>query len=591
MKSSQKSSTLTERQTAVVSGRIFRDESGRLSVDACTLNRRYCRLITDPGAGSQKIEVAISGLPEDCDISICIEDNQAILQRNRFGRQPLYWTTIAGELHFSTHCQDLVARLDANCRSIDTSAFHAYSCFSFVPSPLAPFSEIHSVPAGSKLTFGPAWERWRPAGFEANEASAQPQLCSTDFWKESSNTPPPSEDRIVEQLRALIGYALEQQAQDLKNEDIAVFLSGGLDSALTAAALKRAGAKVTAYSLDFGNYGRPELPLAIETAEYLQIPLVKVACTPKEIRKHLQEAVTALDTVFGDGVTVPLFLLARAAADNGHTIAFNGEGGDQLFAGWTNKPLIASTVYSGNEGSCAENKVFENQFYEKYLGTFHKIYGFERNFLSSSIVEKCQADNLRAHLNPALQNRDNTSLMHVLRRANLMLKGAQNIQPRASNLATYHGLNLRTLFCNEALSEFTFSIPPDLLLRGATEKYILKRAVDDWLPEPVVTQEKRGMGAPLTEWCLGPLWHEIGRYLDPRQLEVSSYWQKDIAQRVALCEINAAWQGRRIGEILWLILNWEVWLANTQAESTRGYNPFWPPLLVLKLKKEVFNKQ
>ena len=91
---------------------------------------------------------------------------------------------------------------------------------------------------------------------------------------------------------------------------------------------------------------------------------------PRRIQAALIPTIKALDLPFGDGVTVPLSLLCQAASqDTG--IIFNGEGGDQLFAGWTNKPLIAASIYQ------SEHPDDYQSFADHYLRTFHRLWGYE----------------------------------------------------------------------------------------------------------------------------------------------------------------------------------------------------------------------
>ena len=80
-------------------------------------------------------------------------------------------------------------------------------------------------------------------------------------------------------------------------------------------------------------------------------------------------------------MTVPLFLLAQAASQETKVI-FNGEGGDQLFAGWTNKPLIAAGVYNTVNPTGKEN------FSSQYLRTFHRLYGYESQIFQPAVYEQ-----------------------------------------------------------------------------------------------------------------------------------------------------------------------------------------------------------
>ena len=280
-----------------------------------------------------------------------------------------------------------------------------------------------------------------------------------------------------------------------------------------------------------------------------------------------------MDLPFGDGVTVPLFLLHQAASRDTDLI-FNGEGGDQLFAGWTNKPLIAASVYQGEHPD--KNKSFEHH----YLRTFHRLWGYERQIFQPAVYAQIQHLLPQNWLYPALDSTSTSSLLHRLRRASLMLKGAQNIQPRATNLAFAHGLQVRSPFCDLPLAEWTFQLSGELFLQGACEKYILKRAVESWLPPEIVWRKKRGMGVPLTSWCLQEWWRSLGFWLNPGILEAEGRWQPHIAASVAFGDLGGKIQGRRIGEILWLLIVWQLWRTHVlgESEGNPSWNhPFWLP--------------
>jgi len=151
------------------------------------------------------------------------------------------------------------------------------------------------------------------------------------------------------------------------------------------------------------------------------------------------------------------------------------------------------------------------------------------------------------------------SLLHRLRRANLLLKGADNIQPRATNLGLSYNLDVRSLFCAIPLADWSFGVSSNLWLRAGCEKYLLKRAVEDLLPPEIIWREKRGMGIPLTAWPTGPLRRWWQRQLHPRRMASEGLWQGDLANQISRDELSGHIQGRRIGEMLWLMLMWRAW--------------------------------
>jgi asparagine synthase (glutamine-hydrolysing) len=212
------------------------------------------------------------------------------------------------------------------------------------------------------------------------------------------------------------------------------------------------------------------------------------------------------------------------------------------------------------------------------LRTFHRLHGYESSVFTEAMRDEIANIDPLDWLAPALDETFTLSLLQRLRRANLMLKGAQNIEPRATALALAHGLSVRTPFCDRAMAEWTFRLTGDLCLRGPCEKYLLKRSVEGWLPPDIIWREKRGMGVPLTAWCLGPLSDVIREWLKPNELEDEGRFQSDLASRVALGQLSGHIQGRRIGEILWLLLIWQLWRRTVLKEEPRqsSHNPLWP---------------
>ena len=493
---------------------------------------------------------------------------QLTLGRDRFGRVPLYWLRQEQTLWFATRLQ-LLLPLVAGIQ-INEAALYGYSCLSYVPTPLTPVQGIEAIAAGESLTWS------HPESFQRSQCRV-----IRDQWREQ----PQQIDReteAVSELQTHLRTAVARQTQDLSGESVGVFLSGGLDSSVVAALLSQAGVNVRAYALDLGQHACSELPYAKQVAHHLQIPLTVVAATPLEIQSAWNQTAEALDLPFGDSVTVPLYLLNQAASQE-VSIVFNGEGGDQLFAGWTNKPLIAAGLYQAEHPH--QN---EQSFEQQYLRTFHRLWGRESQVFQPSLYQTVKSlspqDWLGSALLEGVGGVEGGALLHRLRRASLMLKGAQNIHSRATNLAFAHGLWVRSPFCDPDLADWTFRVAPSLFLQGSCEKYILKRAVQDWLPPEIVWRSKRGMGVPVTAWCLNEFWQDLGHLLNPGTLRAEGHWQPELPQRLAFGQVPGI-SGRRIGEAAWLIMMWQLWRSQVLKEPARHQSwkhPFWVPYSIWK---------
>ena len=495
-----------------------------------------------------QVSLSAAGILELADATIKFENKRLILSRDRIGRVPLYWFRQGQIIWFATRMQLLLPVL--NSPQVSIPGFYGYNCFSYVPTPLTPIENVFTVPAGCEIV-------WEINQYSRNTSNTSIVKIQNYYqWKESQNLIR-DENTAILQLQGLLKDAIHRQISDLPSAEVGVFLSGGLDSSIVAALLVQAGVKVKAYALDFGEYAISELPFAEAVAAHLQIPLVKVDATPKKIFSAISSTVKALDLPFGDGVTVPIYLLCEAASKE-TSVIFNGEGGDQLFAGWTNKPLIAAGVYNSED------------FNRQYLRTFHRLYGYETQSFQSELFSQIENINPENWIAEALNPKFTNNILARLRRASLMLKGAQNIHPRATNLGKAFNLKVRSPFCDLQLADWSFALSGELCLQGNTEKYILKRAVETWLPSEIVWREKRGMGVPLNNWCLGELWGEVSKRLNTGILKSEGRYQEDIIRKVLAGEISGQIRQRRIGEVLWLLLMWEMWRVEVLGEKQYG---------------------
>jgi asparagine synthase (glutamine-hydrolysing) len=471
---------------------------------------------------------------------------QLRLGRDPFGRVPLYWMQSEATIWFATNLQLLLPLIASP--QINPIALHSYACFSYVPTPSTPVEQIASVAAGTEIVW------------ETADINPQPKVRSLpSAWQEAPQLLP-SEDEAIAQLQALLQQAIDRQVADLPiDEPVGVLLSGGIDSSLVTALLVKAGLQVRAYALDFGVESYSELPHAQQVADFLGIPLIRVAAAGDAILRAIDPTAKALDLPYGDGTTAALFLLKQAAARDVRVV-FNGENGDQLFAGWTNKPLIANGVYS------AEHPSGKETFEQQYLRTFQRFYGYEKQIFSPEMLDRIQSRDLSVYLQDAIDPKACPSLLARLRRASLMLKGAQNIQPRATALGFACGLWVRSPFCDPDLTNWTFQLPGELLLQGACEKYILKKAAGRWLPPEIVWREKRGMGVPLKVWYYREFWAAIGDRLNPNVLRSENCWQPHLADSMLSGRLGVAMRDRYIGNNLWLLLMWQAWRTQVLGE-------------------------
>ncbi|MCI0458048.1 MAG: asparagine synthase C-terminal domain-containing protein [Gemmataceae bacterium] len=307
-----------------------------------------------------------------------------------------------------------------------------------------------------------------------------------------------------------------------------------------------------AFSLDFGERSM-EKPQAQLVAERLGIPLTLVKVSGEDIAAILMDLVWKLDLPFGDPVTGPQYLLGREARRAGLTAVFNGEGGDQLFGGWTSKPMISAQLYADLYGDSRE---------EIYLRSYHRFYGLEDQLYTPEFRAQVGGPGQRrALLKPYLESGDAATFLNRVRLADVSLKGSQSILPRMECMSNAWALDARVPLFDRALAEASFTLPPQMKLHGACEKYVLKLGLQRHLPREVVWQRKYGMSVPITDWVLGPLAGTVEELLGPAALARRGLFRDEYVTRLRQGhnEPNET-RRRRVGERLWALAMLEAWL-------------------------------
>jgi len=462
------------------------------------------------------------------------ERDELTLIRDPFGIRSVYFVEHAGLVYFASELKQLL-RIPGLSIELDPVALHKYLAFSFVPGKDLPIRGVRRLLPGHLVTF------------------RRGELDERPYFKLSEELDEKLADRQIAILEARRLFRAAIAGRLAGEQKVGVFLSGGIDSSAVAAGLKHAGADVSAFSLDFGEMS-VEKPQAEAVARTLEIPLELVRVDGETILRLFEELVWRLDLPFGDPVTGPQFVLARAARKHGLETVFNGEGGDQLFGGWTSKPMIAAELYQG---------LYEQESREEtYLKSYHRFYGLEDELYTAEFREAVGGPGQRrAQLAPFLQSNDVSSFLGRVRLADIALKGSQNIVPRAERMANAWGLDVRMPLFDRKLAEFSFRLPPQLKLLGSIEKWVFKRAVRKYLPREIVWRKKSGMCVPITDWLLGPLAPLVEELLDAGSLERRGLFRHAYVDRLRRGENEPGeTRRRRVGERLWTLVMLEAWL-------------------------------
>ena len=240
---------------------------------------------------------------------------QLLLARDRVGKKPLLYALRDGAISFASEFAALLAD-PAVATEPDVLALDAYLAFRYVPAPLTAFEDVRKLPPGHTLLY------------DAGEVSIE------RYWElEFADRPDRLSDaEAAEQIRDQLRAAVKRRM--ISDVPLGAFLSGGVDSAAVVAAMAEVSAQpVKTFSIGFRNEELDELPLARLVAERFGTEHHELVVEPDAI-EIIPKIVRHYGEPFADATAVPTFYLAEMARRH-VTVALNGDGGDEVFGGYT----------------------------------------------------------------------------------------------------------------------------------------------------------------------------------------------------------------------------------------------------------------
>lgn len=401
------------------------------------------------------------------------------------GRGALYYARTARSLAFSSTLRSL-RRWAALPLEPDLVAVRQYLTYAFLPGEETLLSGCRELLPGHTLTV-----TTNEQGYVACEAAP--------FWALAER--PWDDDAPVETyarpLRALLEDAVAERLPD--SGPTALLLSGGLDSsAITALAARAAPGPLHTFSISFGPQYRNELPFSRMVAEHCRTRHTELVVSGTDVAAHLEETTARLDGPIGDPLTVPNFLLDRAAGQVSDVV-LNGEGGDPCFGGPKNPAMLLHELYGdAGSGRAARER--------SYLRSYQKCYDDLPHLLTTRAQRQLAGQPPQEGLlTPYFAAPGIASYLNLLTNINIRLKGSHQILYKVDRMTAAWGLEGRSPLFDRRVAEFSFGVPPHFKRAGNEEKFVLKRAVWDLLPEPILTRPKSGMLVPVQGWFRGEL--------------------------------------------------------------------------------------
>ncbi len=490
--------------------------------------------------------------------SLALYDRTAhklVLARDRIGEKPLYWSNQSDTVLFASEMRGLLASKRI-ARKLDHESLAHYLAHDYVPTPMSMIEGVYKLePATMLVCTAERQEKkkyWEP-----------PQHLSAD--------PLPEATQILEKL-------LERSVtRELAASDVptGVFLSGGLDSSTIAYfAQKSSSRPIDTFSIAFDDPSFDESRYAREVAQLIGSNHHEEKLSPDAALELIEEIPNVLSEPIADASVLPTMLLSRFARKS-VTVALGGDGGDELFAGYPTfqadrlfhmlprglrhalsavqgvlPPSHANFSFSYNLRKFLSSEATDAiERHLEWLGSFSAVELGEllKNKHGGNVFEYA-----RAYAREMPENDAGNKLLYTYARTYLM----DEVLVKVDRASMQYALETRAPFLDHTIVDYVFSLPYSYKYKNGTTKYILKKIMENKLPNHIVRRKKKGFGVPLARWLTGPLRPLCEELLSPHSLRKHGLFNQTYVDTLVRDHMEGSRDNRKE---LWNLMVFQLW--------------------------------
>jgi asparagine synthase (glutamine-hydrolysing) len=499
--------------------------------------------------------------------------HRLILARDRVGKKPLYYYYDRKKLMFASEIKAILSLLSQEDIAINEQTLPFYLVYGYSRPPQTFYKGINQLV---------------PASYAVYKDSGSMEI--KEYWSLKEHIL--NNDTSVREYTKddpLLRFKLTEAVKNRLIADVPLgaFLSGGIDSSIVTGLMsKLTDTPVKTFSIGFSEDVRyDETAYANIVAKRFKTDHHVFVVTPSTI-ELIDKIIYHYDEPFGDASAIPTYIVSNLTRQH-VTVALNGDGGDELFAGYTR--FIAATMSEGipplirkllsdmsglipaphSEKSLLSRSkrllsVLNKTFLERYVNwisyiRFDDISNLVNPMVFSGSVKNNYKDDVYSYFTQHLNGMEKTSLLTQLLYLNFKTYLPDDLLVKMDRMTMANSLEGRSPFLDRELIEYAFTIPDNLKLKGFNTKYNLKQTFRDILPKEVMHRGKMGFGVPLGTWFRTKLKSYMEEHLISDNPMIYTYLNAKEIKRIFDEHQNGV---RDHGLKLWLFLSLELWLRN-----------------------------
>lgn len=470
-----------------------------------------------------------------------------LLARDALGVKPLYYSAGETGLQFASE----IKALQSEPHTLDAAALDRYLSYLWCPGEGTPSTQVRKLGPGEALWVkqGGIQERftwYRLPVFRGNSAmtSSQSSLSKDEAIRGTE-----------QHLRQSV---LRQMVADVP---VGAFLSGGLDSSAIVAFAREQNPDIRCFTIETTGTDEEgitdDLPYARRVAAHLNVPLDVVRIDAARMAEDLPAMIAQLDEPLADPAPLNVLYISRLAREQGIKVLLSGAGGDDLFTGyrrhralmsegtwsWLPRPLragieqITCNLDQGRPLFRRLRKLFNGATLngdERLVNYFRWV--DRRDLISlynpefrAALGESHAEDPMLTFLAELPAQTSRLERMLALEQRFFLTDHNLTYTDKMSMAA---GVEVRVPFLDLELVEFAARIPARFKQRGSQGKWVLKKAMEPYLPRDVIYRPKSGFGAPLRHWMRVELRDLLADVLGAQSLQKRGLFEPVAVQKL-----------------------------------------------------------
>jgi asparagine synthase (glutamine-hydrolysing) len=437
--------------------------------------------------------------------------DRLFVARDHIGIKPLYLWRAPWGVGFASELRSFLALPDFP-REVNSTAIASYLSLGYVADPACIFSAAEKLPPGHAA----AWSR-------------ADGLRIARYWTPvRDEAPVPDERELAEELRRVLSHSVRSHLES--EVPLGAFLSGGIDSSTVVALMAEAMDRpVQTFSIGFDEQDFNEAPDAAIVARALRTRHTELILRP-DADALVDDVIRGFDEPFADSSALPTYLVS-ALARRHVTVSLSGDGGDELFGGYTryydamrqaevSSPALRHTLTAGArllpQATPGRNRLLDlgRSRRGRYASKVATALDPRDGGVASGEVaaHMTSLDDLLAPWFNQTAGRDYATQVTMV---DMMTYLPGDILTKVDRMSMAVSLEARVPLLDVSVIEFAAALPSRVKLHNGSTKWILRQAIDGLVPRHVLDKPKQGFAVPLRRWFRNELRHRIDALLRP----------------------------------------------------------------------------